>query len=309
MSNRSRLPDNRLMKEFVQAELTRGIRDHHGIAIAKKRQIVQCSPELHDYVFKFGRYYEPAPLPSNFPLMKPNNCFANATHLAVMKRLQYVEGFAFALAGWHLVHHAWCLDAKGRVIDPTWQLGMGYYGVPFDSAFACRWVGRTPNAMGYTAAMWAEMGDTLPSAPMVEPERPVSLERAAKAGWRMDPAEVGVLPTGRGRCVAFGYEAELFKPIKSAVLKARMEVTGELRRTPPHIGWGIEVSAARPADFKKLDKIVWDAWWAANKPKRKGVHPTLNLVRAMAYKTIGENWPRKRRQVPEVPTENKQKTG
>lgn len=48
--------------------------------------------------------------------------------------LVYVEGYA---AGIIPVLHAWCVDSDGKVVDPTWDDGIGteYFGVPFNRAF------------------------------------------------------------------------------------------------------------------------------------------------------------------------------
>lgn len=61
----------------------------------------------------------------------PKACFANAQYLArTRKGLRYVEGFATRMIP---VEHAWCIDAEGRVIDPTWDAGEAdYFGIAFD---------------------------------------------------------------------------------------------------------------------------------------------------------------------------------
>jgi hypothetical protein len=64
----------------------------------------------------------------------PKECFSNAAHLAMSTGLIYVEGFIFRIIP---IHHAWCVDEDGTVIDPTLadQHTMPYFGIPFDSDF------------------------------------------------------------------------------------------------------------------------------------------------------------------------------
>jgi hypothetical protein len=76
------------------------------------------------------------PLPGDMERGAPGKCFANAQRVAHDHGLRYAEGFAGpSLAGeWTL--HAWNVDARGRVIDPTWGNEPGprgrYLGVVFD---------------------------------------------------------------------------------------------------------------------------------------------------------------------------------
>lgn len=54
-----------------------------------------------------------------FEIGEGRECFLNAAHLAIARRdLTYVEGMA--MCGFFPVHHAWVVDADGRVIDNTW---------------------------------------------------------------------------------------------------------------------------------------------------------------------------------------------
>lgn len=59
----------------------------------------------------------------------PQGCFRNAALFAMEHRLPYVEGYATSIIP---VHHAWCLDHDGRVLELTWkELGKDYFGVQF----------------------------------------------------------------------------------------------------------------------------------------------------------------------------------
>jgi len=70
---------------------------------------------------------------------KVKECFKNAFHLADSgSGLVYVEGYATSKGLPFPVLHAWCVDSKGNILDPTWKDGEEYYGVPFDMGFVCR---------------------------------------------------------------------------------------------------------------------------------------------------------------------------
>lgn len=82
-----------------------------------------------------GRFYEPCPLDEDEWFREaPGYCFDNAAELAAEYGLRYVEGFAtFQGAAGLPVHHAWNLDAEGRVVDVTWaETGLCYRGIEFD---------------------------------------------------------------------------------------------------------------------------------------------------------------------------------
>ena len=70
----------------------------------------------------------------------PNACYANAAALAERcQDLRYCEGFALR-PGLVPVHHAWCIDIKGVVVDPTWRhvAGTDYFGVVFRRDYLTR---------------------------------------------------------------------------------------------------------------------------------------------------------------------------
>lgn len=79
--------------------------------------------------------------------MTPNYCFFNCWYMSlVFDDLTYYEGFAFQ--GLLPVHHAWCVDPDGLVVDPTWRMKnyklpenqWDYFGVGFDSEKLCDWM-------------------------------------------------------------------------------------------------------------------------------------------------------------------------
>jgi hypothetical protein len=87
---------------------------------------------FYDYLAEHGRYFTPAPRPKGIRRRAAQACFRNAATLVIDRPdLTYCEGIArkvSSAAFW--VHHAWCIDADGRVVDVTWQPeGVAYYGV------------------------------------------------------------------------------------------------------------------------------------------------------------------------------------
>lgn len=93
---------------------------------------------LADFVLREGQEFRPEPLPSKYSRMEMCRCFENAATLAAADEgLTYVEGIAWGKVP---CPHAWCVDDKGSVIDPTWAAGddwaqLRYFGVPFKTSF------------------------------------------------------------------------------------------------------------------------------------------------------------------------------
>lgn len=78
-----------------------------------------------------GQPFQAQALPEGFTPGTIGQCFANAGALAIHKpSLTYVEGLADC--GFLPTAHAWCVDAAGRVIDPTWRdcANASYFGIP-----------------------------------------------------------------------------------------------------------------------------------------------------------------------------------
>jgi hypothetical protein len=49
----------------------------------------------------------------------PHMCFRNSGMLAISRGYQYCEGFVMPKKFPLAIHHAWCLDKNGVVLDPT----------------------------------------------------------------------------------------------------------------------------------------------------------------------------------------------
>ena len=97
---------------------------------------------LEEFVLKNGRSFETTiPLPSNIKKGKEGTCFENAFWVASGNRHKYYycEGYA-ANKGMLPVLHAWVVNRKHEVIDPTCPFAKYYYGFIFKLSYVCQWV-------------------------------------------------------------------------------------------------------------------------------------------------------------------------
>jgi len=91
---------------------------------------------VEDFVLRNGRYMgNMSPLPNGVRRGSLGNCFKNAFELALEKNWTYCEGYAVAVIP---ISHAWVLDDKGNVIDPTWKEGTDYFGVEIPLSYATK---------------------------------------------------------------------------------------------------------------------------------------------------------------------------
>lgn len=84
-----------------------------------------------------GQDFELAPLALQQKRGPRKQCYANAGRLFLESTdLYYAEGYA-CLPGLFPMHHAWCLDSTGRVIDNTWdyQPTAEYFGLVLNRKF------------------------------------------------------------------------------------------------------------------------------------------------------------------------------
>lgn len=91
---------------------------------------------VESFILEHGRFWGPRvePLPSGVHRGPNGECFKTAWEMTLKDPvLTYVEGWA---AGYLPVHHAWVVDAEGRVLEVTWPADAyremaAYFGVAF----------------------------------------------------------------------------------------------------------------------------------------------------------------------------------
>lgn len=114
------------------------IRAHRRSAGQKGEGWAYDSPE--HFVMEHGEWFWPRSLPAEYEYGEFRRCYSNAFETALHHELEYVEGYALGMG--MQIHHAWCVDAKGLVIDTTWPVldtdraereppATAYYGVRF----------------------------------------------------------------------------------------------------------------------------------------------------------------------------------
>lgn len=78
---------------------------------------------VYEFLLKHGVEFKGTPWKeflSKYRKMEKRMCFANSWEAALkFPNLTYYEGFAYA--GTIIVHHGWCVDERGRVVDFTWR--------------------------------------------------------------------------------------------------------------------------------------------------------------------------------------------
>lgn len=89
------------------------------------KQLMELHPDMKNThpmyaaLLEKGRFFQAQTLPAQYKVGTPQNCFQDAWKLAMVHHdLTYCEGEAMNIIP---VHHAWCVDKEGRVIDPTWS--------------------------------------------------------------------------------------------------------------------------------------------------------------------------------------------
>lgn len=90
-------------------------------------------------VLEKGKVYHSQKFKGYGRRQRAKQCFRNALLLAHRyPELRYVEGFAVRPSIGLLMQHAWCIDSKDRVVDPTWKdpEDSFYIGVELDRKWA-----------------------------------------------------------------------------------------------------------------------------------------------------------------------------
>ena len=95
------------------------------------RMLSSMGAAVGDFYLLLGHQFTASALPLNIDRGEQRQCYRNAGELALSSsKLAYCEGFARP-AGLIPVHHAWCVDACGQVVDPTWAQPelASYFGI------------------------------------------------------------------------------------------------------------------------------------------------------------------------------------
>jgi len=96
---------------------------------------------FYDFVLRHGQAYDGIPLPRRYAKRTPKACFYNARQLVRGSRtLTYCQGYAMNNTLVFPFEHAWALDARGRVIDPTLAEPdqYQYYGIALERSWLRR---------------------------------------------------------------------------------------------------------------------------------------------------------------------------
>lgn len=92
-------------------------------------------PTMYTRLLEHGKAFAPAPKPKGVHQGVRKQCFFNAFRLATEAGLIYCEGLAM-IPSIIPVHHAWCVDEEGKLIDNTWMgPGSEYRGVMFNTDY------------------------------------------------------------------------------------------------------------------------------------------------------------------------------
>ncbi len=104
-------------------------------------RMLGCPNLLGELIERAGTFYPGAKRPKGMRKGRAKGCFENAGKL-VMNSVdwKYVEGYAISERLGILIHHAWCLDENGIVVDSTWKdpQHCQYMGIPFSDAQLCQ---------------------------------------------------------------------------------------------------------------------------------------------------------------------------
>lgn len=109
--------------------------------MAEFGQPVPRHKSLREFIFNNGKFHDGGlfVLPDSIARPLSQECYYNAwTYMAGRHDLSYCEGYAYLPSCPIPVLHGWCIDADGRIHDPSVeQNSQGfYYGVIFARSFS-----------------------------------------------------------------------------------------------------------------------------------------------------------------------------
>jgi hypothetical protein len=88
-----------------------------------------------DLLVREGQFFQPGERATKWKRSEAHACFRNAAMYAMEHGLRYVEGYASGIIP---VHHGWCVDRGGNVVEVTWgEMGSLYYGIEFKPMLVC----------------------------------------------------------------------------------------------------------------------------------------------------------------------------
>jgi hypothetical protein len=128
------------MATQIHAEMTL-IYNPFGALEEYLKVIASCEPKFGpgQAILEFGCEFRASPISLNYFRRGPAKaCFKNATAYAIVNdQFTYVEGYAMDLNVPIPLEHAWLIDSKGGVFDPTWRDACSniYFGIPFKTWF------------------------------------------------------------------------------------------------------------------------------------------------------------------------------
>lgn len=101
-----------------------------------------------DFVIQKGKDFKSQKYPEKYKghRGKAKLCFTNAFNLSQrFPELIYVEGYGMSPKIPLAIHHAFCVDKEGGVVDPTWdsQEEIAYFGVEFKQEYVVETILRT----------------------------------------------------------------------------------------------------------------------------------------------------------------------
>lgn len=89
------------------------------------------SHAIEGWLLERGEEFEGVARPPGLRRMQAKACFRNSYELALRSGdLTYCEGFVVTVVP-VLIHHAWCVDAEGEVVEATLAdpVGVSYFGI------------------------------------------------------------------------------------------------------------------------------------------------------------------------------------
>ena len=102
---------------------------------------------IEELILTEGQSFTPprsSKLPKDIRRGRTGECYANCFHNFTdtpKEKYRYCEGFA---VGVFPVLHAWLIDSRDRVIDPTWMIpGTEYFGIEFTRHTVYRMAAKT----------------------------------------------------------------------------------------------------------------------------------------------------------------------